>query len=173
MKSPLLRTKLVNLALFQAGWFACVLGAASGRVWLGTGLGLFFVFTHLALVVDRGREGRLLAIALIIGLVVDSVHVATDALVFVSGSVFPGLAPPLDSCLVDADRLHPALFPELANWTLCGCRDSGRVLWSSGLCGGGSPWCGSVWPGHCHGHGTDWDWLGLCLAVAPLCGPKG
>lgn len=94
MSSALFRTRLLNFALFQAGWFACVLGAASGRAWLGTGLGLALVFTHLALVPDRGREARLLAFALVLGLVVDSVHASTGVLVVFSGGVIPGLAPP-------------------------------------------------------------------------------
>jgi hypothetical protein len=90
----LLWTKLANVALFQAGWFACVLGAASGRVWFGTTLGLALVFTHLALVPNRGREGRLLAFALVVGIVVDSAHALTGTLVFFSGGILPGLAPP-------------------------------------------------------------------------------
>ncbi|ACU90514.1 conserved hypothetical protein [Desulfomicrobium baculatum DSM 4028] len=87
-------TKLINFGLFQAGWFACVLGAAFGQVWLGTGLGVVFVMTHLALVPNRAGEMRLLIFALCVGLVVDSVHMRTGALVFFEGNVFPGLAPP-------------------------------------------------------------------------------
>ena len=30
---------LVNLCLYQVGWFACVLGAAAQRPWLGMKLG--------------------------------------------------------------------------------------------------------------------------------------
>jgi hypothetical protein len=94
MRPGLAWTKLINFALFQAGWFACVLGAASGRVWLGTTLGLALVFTHLALVPNRGQETRLLAFALVIGIVVDSFHALTGALVFFRGSILAGLAPP-------------------------------------------------------------------------------
>lgn len=94
MSTALLWTNLANFALFQAGWFACVLGAASGRAWLGTGFGLVLVFLHLVLVANRGREGRLLAFALVLGLVVDSIHAHTGTLVFFSGSVVAGLTPP-------------------------------------------------------------------------------
>lgn len=94
MSTSLPWTNLANVALFQAGWFACVLGAASGRVWLGTSTGLALVFMHLALVPNRGREARLLAFALGLGLVVDSIHAHTGALVFSSGSVVAGLTPP-------------------------------------------------------------------------------
>jgi hypothetical protein len=94
MRQGLVWTKLINFGLFQAGWFACVLGAAFGRVWFGTGLGVVLVLTHLALVPNRAGEMRLLTFALCVGLVVDSVHMRTGALVFFEGSVLPGLAPP-------------------------------------------------------------------------------
>lgn len=66
MNAGLLRTKLVNLMFFQAGWFACVLGAAAGRPWSGAGLGLILVLAHLVLVWDRVGEAKLLAFALVI-----------------------------------------------------------------------------------------------------------
>jgi hypothetical protein len=94
MKLGLAWTKLVNFALFQAGWFACVLGAAFDRVWLGTNLGVVLVLIHLALAPNRAGEMRLLAFALCVGLVVDSVHIGTGALVFFEGSVISVLAPP-------------------------------------------------------------------------------
>lgn len=94
MKLGLAWTKLINFALFQAGWFACVLGAAFGRVWLGTSLGLVFVLIHLTLAPFLAGEMRLLGTALCVGLVVDSAHIGTGALVCFEGSVFPGLAPP-------------------------------------------------------------------------------
>ena len=94
MMPALAWTRLINFALFQAGWFVCVLGAASGRAWLGTTLGLALVFTHLALVPNRGQEARLLIFALVIGTVVDSFHALTGTLVFFSGGILPGLAPP-------------------------------------------------------------------------------
>ena len=87
-------TRLLNFALFLAGWFVCVLGAASGRAWLGMGLGLALVVVHLTLVAKPGREGTLLAWALLGGIVIDSVHVRTGALVFTSGMVHPDYAPP-------------------------------------------------------------------------------
>jgi hypothetical protein len=52
------------------------------------------VGAHLALVQHRGPEARLLAFALVLGLAVDSAHMGAGRLVFFSGSVVPGLAPP-------------------------------------------------------------------------------
>lgn len=94
MNFGLAGTRLLNFALFQAGWFVCVLGAASGRAWFGMGLGLALVVVHLILVPQPGREGVLLAWALLAGIVIDSVHVRTGALVFTSGVVHPDFAPP-------------------------------------------------------------------------------
>jgi hypothetical protein len=94
VNQALWNTKLVNVLFFQAGWFTCVLGAARGWVWMGTILGLVLVGAHVVLVPHRNREARLLAIALVLGLAVDSAHIVSGSLVFFSGSVVPGLAPP-------------------------------------------------------------------------------
>ncbi len=94
MKPSLPWTNLANAALYQAGWFACVLGASSGRPWLGTFFGSGLVCAHLILSDDRGREGRLLACALVLGFVADTVHLRTGALVFSAGTIHPDYAPP-------------------------------------------------------------------------------
>ena len=93
MRQGLAWTRLVNFALFQTGWFSCVLGAAWDRVWLGTALGVVFVLIHLALATNRAEEAGLMTSAFCVGLVVDSVHIGTGALVFFEGTVIPGLAP--------------------------------------------------------------------------------
>ena len=79
--SGLLRTRLLNFVLFQAGWFCCVLGAASGRPWLGAGLGLLLVLGHLGLG------------ALAVGLVTDTLYLRTGSPVFTGGSLHPDFAP--------------------------------------------------------------------------------
>ena len=94
MKPSLPWTNLANAALYQAGWFACVLGASGGRPWLGTILGSGLVCVHLILSEERAREGRLLAFALCLGLLVDTAHLRTGALVFSAGSIHPDYAPP-------------------------------------------------------------------------------
>ena len=91
--SGLLRTRLLNFVLFQAGWFCCVLGAASGRPWLGAGLGLLLVLGHLGLVRARRKEAALLLGALAVGLVTDTLHLRTGSLVFTGGSLHPDFAP--------------------------------------------------------------------------------
>lgn len=94
MNTKLPWTNLANAALYQTGWFACVLGASAGWPWLGTSIGAGLACAHLALSDKPGREGRLLAVALVLGFLVDTAHLRTGALVFSAGSVHPEYAPP-------------------------------------------------------------------------------
>ena len=94
MIAPVTRTRLLNVALFQGGWFCCVLGAAWGRPWLGTFLGLALALAHLAMVRDRRGEGALLLGALILGVLVDTAHLRMGTLVFQGGFLHPDFAPP-------------------------------------------------------------------------------
>lgn len=86
-------TSLLNYALFQAGWFVCVLGAATGYPWLATAIGLLLVLVHLVLVRDAVRESLLLLASLLLGLVVDGIHIRTGVLVFPIGTFHPDLPP--------------------------------------------------------------------------------
>ena len=85
---------LINLALYQVGWFACVLGAASGHAWAGAGLALVLVAMHLLLVRDRRREAQLLLAAGALGLVLDSLQLNLGVFRYPSGTPWAGLAPP-------------------------------------------------------------------------------
>lgn len=86
-------TSLLNYALFQAGWFVCVLGAAAGYPWLAAAIGLLLVLVHLVLVRDAVRESLLLLTSLLLGLLVDGIHIRTGVLIFPVGSFHPGLPP--------------------------------------------------------------------------------
>ncbi len=86
-------TSLLNYGLFQAGWFVCVLGAAAGHPWLATAAGLLLVLVHLALVRDAARESLLLLTSMLLGLLVDGVHIHTGVLAFPIGSFHPALPP--------------------------------------------------------------------------------
>jgi len=87
-------TSLLNYGLFQAGWFVCVLGAAAGWPQLAALAGFLLVLTHLALVPNPLREGALLMLSLLLGLVIDAFHIRTGVLSFPIGSVHPSLPPP-------------------------------------------------------------------------------
>lgn len=86
-------TTLLNYGLFQTGWFVCVLGAAAGYPWLAAAVGLLLVLMHLALARNGVRESLLLLTSLLLGLLVDGVHIHTGVLAFPIGSFHPGLPP--------------------------------------------------------------------------------
>ena len=42
-------SRIANFTLYPIGWIACVLGASSGRPWLGAGVAMGGVLLHLLL----------------------------------------------------------------------------------------------------------------------------
>jgi hypothetical protein len=87
-------SKLFNLALYQTGWFCCVLGAARDRPWLGAAAATVLILVHVALVRQAKREIGLLLAACLIGGVVDSLQSCFGLLRFESGYVVGCIAPP-------------------------------------------------------------------------------
>ncbi|MEZ5447417.1 MAG: DUF2878 domain-containing protein [Gammaproteobacteria bacterium] len=87
------RAPATNFLLAQAGWFACVLGAARDLAGLGASVALAIIALHLLLSVDPRREGRLLALATVIGLSFDSTLVSAGVLEYRSGMLVDGIAP--------------------------------------------------------------------------------
>lgn len=83
----------LNFIAFQLGWFACVLGAANGLPWLGPIVVLAAVGLHLARALRPLPELRLVVYAMLLGLGVDSLLLATGWLSYPSGMWLPGLAP--------------------------------------------------------------------------------
>jgi hypothetical protein len=86
-------SKLANFVGFQACWFACVLGAAHGREWLGPVVVLVFVALALRGSPKRARELLALAGVALIGTVVDSLEVACGWLRF-EGTLLAGVLAP-------------------------------------------------------------------------------
>lgn len=80
----------VNLALYQVGWFACVLGAAAGRAWAGAGFALLLVAVHLALVRDRTSAAKLLLSAGALGLAIDSLQLGAGVFSYPGGTPVAG-----------------------------------------------------------------------------------
>jgi hypothetical protein len=62
---------ILTFLSLQAGWFACVLGAASGRPLVGVLVVLLVVVAHLVTSVDRLALALTLTAAAVVGLVVD------------------------------------------------------------------------------------------------------
>jgi hypothetical protein len=89
-----MNARVLNYVLYEAGWFACILGAAWGRPALGTALGVVPVVLHLFLV--RRRQDALVLVlwTAAIGLLVDTTQIALGTLRFAAGSVTPWLPPP-------------------------------------------------------------------------------
>ena len=83
----------INFALFQLGWFACVLGSAKGRPWTGPAFVAFALAVHLRSP-ERRREAGLIACAALGGTALDSVLVSAGIYRPASGLLLPWLAPP-------------------------------------------------------------------------------
>jgi len=87
-------TQLVNYALYQIGWFACVLGGASNGPWTGFLMAMLLVGVHVALSVERSLEVRLVVLAATVGTVVEMVQIAAGTYRFTSGTLTDALPPP-------------------------------------------------------------------------------
>ena len=88
------RLRLVlNVIAFQFGWFACVLGAAHDQPWLGSAVVAVLVAVHLATAVRPALEARLVAAALVIGVVWETLLLACGWIEYPTGVVLAGVAP--------------------------------------------------------------------------------
>lgn len=83
------RSKIINIMLYQVGWFSCVLGAAYGFP-LGGALGAAaLVGLHLVLTDDRKVEIKLVLSACLLGVLVDSLQQATGLFTFRKDPLWP------------------------------------------------------------------------------------
>ena len=64
--------KIWNFVLFQAAWFACILGAAHQQIWIAIGVSAVCIGIYLWLHANAVSEYKFLLKALIYGLVVDT-----------------------------------------------------------------------------------------------------
>jgi len=87
-------TRLVNFVLFQAGWFACVLGAARELFWLGPASAIGVVGVYLALTDDRKRSAINVVLAAALGPILDAALAHSGTLTY-PGKFLAGLWPPL------------------------------------------------------------------------------
>lgn len=84
---------IANYVLYQAGWFACVLGGAWRWPWTGFGIGLILLLVQIAISRDRGRDARLIAVTVLVGLVVEVIQIAAGTYSFSSGTFVAALPP--------------------------------------------------------------------------------
>lgn len=85
--------KLGNALGFQFVWLAAVAGAGKGLPWAGPAAALVFALIVLIWGGQRRRDLRLLAIALPMGIALDSAFAASGWLRFVEPGPLPWLAP--------------------------------------------------------------------------------
>ncbi len=86
-------TLLVNILLFQAGWFACVLGAAHGMPWAGPLGAAAIVAWHLARAAQPGQELALVVVAAVTGALFETLLVQAGWVRFGTGVLIEGTAP--------------------------------------------------------------------------------
>jgi hypothetical protein len=84
---------VVNLVLFQIGWFACVLSAASGSAWLGILTVVAIVVWHLRIARRLSQELALLSMVGVIGFMFESLQRYYDILVYAPRDAATALAP--------------------------------------------------------------------------------
>lgn len=87
-------SRVLNFAMFYAGWFACVGGAARGQLWLGPVVVGGLLILHLVLAPNRSDEIRLIAAAGFAGFVCDTLLASAGLYAFTNTSVVPWLCPP-------------------------------------------------------------------------------
>lgn len=88
---------LANFLLFQSVWFAAVLPAADGSIWIGPLALAVFVSVHLGMVAanQRAAEMRYLALAGLLGGLADTVLAALGVTAYPSSAdAWPYLVPP-------------------------------------------------------------------------------
>jgi hypothetical protein len=79
---------LLNIILFQAAWFAAVLGAASGNEWYGPLAVALVLLVHFVLIVDRLSELSLLLVIGTLGFCFDTA-LSSAGIVTPRGHILP------------------------------------------------------------------------------------
>jgi Protein of unknown function (DUF2878) len=83
---------VLNVVLFQVGWFACVLGAAHGLAWAGALSALAIVAWHVARAGEPRRELALVVCAAALGAVFETLLVQSGWIRFGAGVLIEGAA---------------------------------------------------------------------------------
>jgi hypothetical protein len=84
---------LINIAAYQAAWFACVLGAANQLPWLGTATALVIVLVHVLRAQNADVELKLVGIAALVGVALDSGLSSARLIEFNTGVLIDGMTP--------------------------------------------------------------------------------
>ena len=84
---------LANFAVFEAAWFACILGVAHGRPLVGTAAVVAAIAWHVAISARPATELALVAALGAIGLVAESAVAAQGHVAYAAGQPVAWLAP--------------------------------------------------------------------------------
>jgi hypothetical protein len=87
-------TSLCNYALYQIGWFSCILGAAAQHPWIGFFVAVILIGVHLTLSLERALEARLIVMTTVVGLVIETLQIGAGTYRFPSGTVHEAFPPP-------------------------------------------------------------------------------
>jgi hypothetical protein len=82
-----------NVLLFQAGWFACVLGAAHGMPWVGVVAAAAIVGWHVLRAPRPRRELALIALSAAVGALFETLLMREGWVRFDTGVLVDGAAP--------------------------------------------------------------------------------
>jgi hypothetical protein len=82
-------SNLINVGLYQAGWFCCVLGAAWAMPLLGALLASALMAVHLFLAANRRAEVQLMLSSCLVGVVIDSLQQAAGVFTFKQDPSWP------------------------------------------------------------------------------------
>jgi hypothetical protein len=85
--------QVANFVIFQLAWFAAVLGAAHGMPLAGTACVTAAIGWHLWVSARPAQEARLVALACVVGLAVETAIVQQGHVAYPSGQPVPGLPP--------------------------------------------------------------------------------
>lgn len=88
-----MKNMILNIVLFQLGWFACVLSAASNQPVFGAIIAVVIISIHLLISKQHKEELRIIAVAMVIGLVWDSLIVSMGWITYQSGMLVSFMAP--------------------------------------------------------------------------------
>ncbi len=88
-----MRDNIINFVLFQIGWFACVLGGAGQQPLLGVLIASAIITYHLWRAQQPRYEINLMLIAMLIGVIWDSLLVRFGLLDYSAGMLLPNTAP--------------------------------------------------------------------------------
>jgi hypothetical protein len=80
--------KFINFAAYQLAWFAVILAAARGHAWLGTAAALLVTVAHLWMR-REALDFRLVGVAAVLGLVIDTTLAATGLVHYASAGSLP------------------------------------------------------------------------------------